>query len=72
MYRENNKHIIKEKEKQKYIKNKDKIKENRKQKILCNECNIEIRKDSLQRHTKTKKHMLNITIEVSQNNTAQI
>jgi hypothetical protein len=40
--------------------------------MYCKECNIEISKGAFSRHKKSKKHMLNITIEVSQNNTAQI
>ena len=77
-WHEQNKEILKEKGKQKYIKNKekvkeyakqwreqnkDKIKENRKQKILCKECNIEIRRDGISEHKKSKKHMMNITKE---------
>jgi hypothetical protein len=51
-YREQNKEKIKEYREQ----NKEKIEERRKQKIVC-ECGSEVRKDSMHRHLKTKKHI---------------
>ena len=54
-YREENKQIIKEKRKIYREENKQIIKEKGKEIIKC-ECGCQIRKDSLLRHKKTKKH----------------
>jgi len=62
-YRELNNEKILEYQKQNYERNKEQIEERMKQKITC-ECGCILRKDSLLRHTKTKKHqnyLLNMT-----------
>ncbi len=57
---ENNKEETKQKVKEYKEKNKERIKEKNKEKIICEVCNLEIRKDSLLRHKKSKKHLQNI------------
>ena len=55
-YYEENREKINENIKKYYENNKEKIKENRKIQIKC-ECGSTIRKDGLERHKKTKKHI---------------
>jgi hypothetical protein len=58
-YREDNKEIIREKtrerDKKYYENNKQIILEKKKEKVICDHCGCESRKDSLNKHQKTKK-----------------
>lgn len=54
-YREKNKETISKREKEYYKINKDTISEKRKQIIEC-DCGVVLRKDTLLKHKKTKKH----------------
>ena len=58
-YREDNKEQLKERTKKYYQEHKDKMKEYFKEKITC-ECGCIITKHSLNRHKKSKKHLINI------------
>lgn len=51
----NNKEKVKENKKNWYEDNKEEIAEKRKEKVICDSCGVEIRKDCLKRHQKTKK-----------------
>jgi len=55
-YYENNKEILSEKYKNYYEKNKEILSQKAKKKITC-QCGCEIRKDSLSKHLKSKKHI---------------
>jgi hypothetical protein len=55
-YRKNNKEILAVKDRIKYEKNKEIINEKAKEKIQC-ECGCEIRKQHLNRHKQSKKHI---------------
>ena len=53
-WREKNRQKLKEHQKKYREKNKEKLKEYRKQKVKCDICDKEMRRDSLNRHKKTK------------------
>jgi predicted GIY-YIG superfamily endonuclease len=55
-YYENNKEKKKEYVKEYYEQNREEINEKRKQKLIC-DCGCEIRKDNLQRHLRSMKHI---------------
>ena len=55
-YREENEEKIKEQKKKYYEENKEKIKEQKKEKITCEVCGASVRKISIKRHERTKKH----------------
>jgi len=65
-HREKNKDIIKEYNKEYYEINKEQRKEKLKEKTICKVCNLEIRKDSLLRHEKTKKHQKHLANNLSE------
>lgn len=53
----NNRELLNQKRKLYREANKNKLNQKRKEKIKCETCNIEIRKDCLKRHNKTRKHL---------------
>jgi hypothetical protein len=58
-YREKNKEKISENKKEYYNKNKEKISEKRGKKIRCECCNIEMKRASWCKHTRSKNHITN-------------
>jgi hypothetical protein len=60
-YKLDNKETIKEKKKQYHLDNKETINQQRKEQIGCRICKCMIRKYDFKRHTRTKKHINNLT-----------
>jgi len=59
-YRKKNYDKIRNKEKEYYEANKEAIREKAKEKIECQTCKCYIRRDSMKKHTQTKKHIANL------------